>query len=139
MNKSVYLIGAAVLIGVLAGCAASPELAGVQPLVDAPSVTPESTEPPTIAVEEPANPAEANFDVAIRRVPGLENVDAADALAVGYDVCEQLAAGISPLDILPVENADQQVNEEVVLVSVLTICTEYNDATQAVFIARRVG
>jgi hypothetical protein len=121
--------GAAVMIAIsLAGCsAAAPKAETVKPST---SAAPALTADPTIS------PVEDEFFTATKRIPGLESVSMKDALKVGHYVCDQLAAGVSPLDITAIKNTDRANNEDMISVSTLTLCTDQIKSVQDTFAAR---
>jgi len=121
-----------VLAGVLllAGCSA--------PTGDAAESAPNETSAPQLTAA-PAPAAEEEFLTAAQRIVGLEDVTLEAALPVGEEICAELDAGADPLTMTPIENGTEATNEEMVIVSVLTLCTEHNDATQQKFVDRRVA
>ena len=141
MTKLAHLTAAAMIVLALAGCS-SAQVPVKAERVAAPSATPSATASPTkdaapVLTAAPPTPAEDEFYTATKRIPGLESVSSKDALEVGRFVCAQLASGVSPLDITAVQNTTQANNDDMIMVSTLTLCTDKNDAVQAAFIAER--
>lgn len=133
MSKIALLAAAALVVIALSGCAASGDVAA--PAKNA--TVSETSAPVLTAAPAPADSVEREFLTAVQRIPGLEDVSLADALAVGNDVCAQLAAGKDPLTMTPVANGAQPDNEDMVMVSALTLCTDQSDAAQQAFIDGR--
>jgi len=131
MFKTWGIVASVGVVLVMSGCSAAADVAAVPE-------TPAATSAPVLTAA-PATPEQDTFLTATHRIAGLEDVKLADALAVGDDVCAKLDAGADPLTMTPVQNADGEVNEEMVLVSVLTLCTAHNDPVQQAFIERRAA
>lgn len=124
---------AAVIVVALSGCTANVE-AGEGA---ASNVVPIETSAPVLTAA-PVEPTAADdeFVNSLHNIAGLEGATAESAVPVGAAACDQIAAGTSPLDVLPVPNADELTNEQVVIAAVISLCPEYNDATQQVFVER---
>lgn len=127
-------VGVAVAVMLLSGCSA----AGGQATGVAPPVSVEEPAPALTAEPVEATPAEEEFMTSMDNIPGLENASADTAIAAGKDACAQLEAGASPLEVLPVEGADEITNEQFVVAAVISLCPELNDSTQQVFVDRSV-
>lgn len=132
MFKTGKLVGFAVVaVLALSGCASAGAAEPVEKVaaeVSAPVLTAEPVE---------ATPAEDEFLTAAHRIVGLEDVKMDAALAVGEDVCAKLDAGKDPRTLTPVVDGDEATNEEMVIVSVLTLCTDHNEPVQQIFSERR--
>jgi len=127
--KKLGWVGVLASVMLLAGCAAP----GGQASEVAPPVAVDEPAPALTAEPVEATPAEEEFDTAIRRIPGLENVDQADALAVGEEVCAQLDAGVDPSTITAVEATERINNWDAIAVSALTLCTEHVETVHETF------
>ena len=130
----VKIRGMVFVLGVLmlSGCSD----AGVEPVVESAPAVESAVEEVAVEALIPevvVDPVESEFDTAIRRIPGLENVDQKAALEVGHDVCAQLSAGADPLTLTAVEDTDRSNNWDAILVSTLTLCTDQTDAVEDAF------
>lgn len=129
--KKLGWVGVVAGVLLLAGCSAP---VGAVDVASAP-VASATGEPAPALTAEPVEvtPAEAEFDASIRLVPGLENVDQADALTVGEDVCAQLDAGADPVSITAVESSERINNWDAIQVSARSLCPEHAETVKAAF------
>jgi hypothetical protein len=128
------LVGVVVLVAALSGCSAAAVESA--PSTAVAEVAPEATSAPVLTAEP--TPVEAEFLTATRRIVGLEDVTLADALPVADYVCGQLDAGVAPLDIAAVKG-NVESNDEMIMVSALTICTDHQAAVQEAVTAKRLA
>lgn len=137
MFKTGVLVGFAVVaVLALSGCASAGASADV-----AKSAAPEVEVSAPVLTAEPveATAADDEFLNSLHNIVGLKDATAETAIPVGTDACDQIAAGTSPLEVVPVPNADEATNEQVVIAAVISLCPEFNDATQQVFVERSVA
>lgn len=129
MFKTGKLVGFAVVaVLALSGCASAGSSEDV-----AKSGAGEATSAPALTAEPvEATAAETEYDTAIRRIPGLEDIDQADALVVGENVCTQLDAGTDPLTITAVEDTERVNNWDAISVATLTLCPSQTAAVGSV-------
>lgn len=133
-----HKFGGLVLIAALAltGCATTPQPG--TPVGEKQSKSSATVEPaPTLeaAPTEPAaTAAEDLYYESVVKLAGLESTPREEALQVGSYVCEQLDAGVPPLSIDMVPNADEFTNDRIVLYAALLLCTQHGEAVQQMVI-----
>ena len=132
MFKTGKLVGVAVAVLVMSGCAAG--MASEKSA--APAAVVEPTSAPVLTAEPTS--AESEFLTATQRIAGLENVTLSEALPVAEFVCEQLDSGVAPFDIDAVAG-NEDSSDEMVIVASLTVCTDHQAVVQEATTAKRVA
>lgn len=132
MFKTGKLVGVAVAaVLVLSGCASAAENADVAKSA-APAEVAVSETPAPVLTADPT-PVDDQLVTAVQRIPGLENVEPGAAEAMAEQVCSELDAGTSPLDIVAVEGDSTINNDDAIRLAAELVCPAQHDAVYQTF------
>lgn len=130
MFKTGKLVGIALVVLVMSGCASAG--ANETARVAAPVEVAASETPAPVLTADPA-PVNDQLVTAVRRIPGLENVELAAAEAMAEQVCSELDAGTSPLDIVAVDGDSDTNNNDAIRLAAELVCPAQHDAVYQTF------